>query len=196
VRNPKRRFLVVCEGANAEPLYLRALARASNTIIDILGGAGTPEVIAKTAIGKANELGVIGKRRRKLDWYERTDEVWAVFDRDEHHHYNEGIDLCRDNKIHVGRSNPCFEIWLILHFEDFQKPDARDEVLAHLCGLCPEYKIGKGRDADFAAILQNLEKAEQRAEQQLAARADEGDEHGAPSTTMFQLTRSLWKKRP
>jgi hypothetical protein len=64
-----------------------------------------------------------------------------------------------------------------------------------LCGLCPEYKIGKGRDADFATILQSLGKAEQRAEQQLAARAAEGNEHGAPSTTMFQLTKNIWKKR-
>lgn len=174
VRDPKRRFLIVCEGTNAEPLYLRALGRVSNTVIEILEGSGTPEVIAKIAIEKAKQLGVIGKARAGLAWYERADEVWAVFDRDEHHHFEEGVRLCRENCIGVGRSNPCFEVWLILHFEDFHRPDARDQVLARLCGLCPEYKVGKGREVHFDAILRNLEAAERRAEEQCAARRAEG----------------------
>jgi len=195
VRDPKRRFLVVCEGKNAEPLYFKALQRISNTIIDIIPGAGTPDAIAKTSIAEATARGVIGRGRRKLAWYERTDEVWAVFDRDEHHHYDDAIRLCEENQIFVGRSNPCFEIWLILHFEDFQKPDGREAALAYLCSVCPEYKLGKGREVDFNQIIEKLEIAEQRAEQQLTKRQDEGNEFGPPATTVLKITRSVWKKR-
>jgi hypothetical protein len=195
VRDPKRRFLIVCEGKNAEPLYFKALERISNTIIDIIAGAGTPDAIAKIAITQATARGVTGRGRKKLAWYERTDEVWAVFDRDDHCHFDAAIRLCEENQIFVGRSNPCFEVWLILHFEDFQKPDGRDAVLARLCDVCPEYKRGKGREADFDKLILELETAEQRAEQQLAKRQAEGGEFDPPSTTVFKLTRSVWKKR-
>jgi len=139
-------------------MYLRALGRLSQTLIEIVDSAGTPEVIAKTAIQKAIESGVIGKHRARLAWYERADQVWAVFDRDEHLHFDEAIDLCQNNDIHIGRSNPCFEVWLILHFEDFHRPDERDKVLGHLCKLCPEYKNGKGRDVNFDNIIKNLKR--------------------------------------
>lgn len=195
IRDPKQRFLIVCEGKNAEPRYFRALERLSNTIIDVIAAAGTPDAIAKIAIREAEKRGVIGRHRGKLAWYERTDEVWAVFDRDEHDHYEDAIRLCEENKICVGRSNPCFEIWLILHFQDFQKPDGRDAVLAHLCDIYPSYKAGKGREADFDQIIQNLDGAEKRAEAQLAKRKEEGSDFGPPSTTVFQLTKSIWKKR-
>ncbi len=190
-RNPKRRFIVVCEGKNSEPLYLRALARRSPTALELYEGAGTPEVIAKFAIEKALELGVIGKRRKKLAWYERADQAWAVFDRDEHHHFDEAVRLCEENGINIARSNPCFEVWLILHYEDFHKPDPRDKVFAHLCSLCPSYKDGKGRSADFNELLENLEQAEKRAIAQCEARANEGDRHAPPSTTVHTLTKAM-----
>lgn len=194
-RDPKRRFLVVSEDENSAPAYFRALAGASNSIIDVIGGAGTPEVIAQTAIDLAIERGVIGRKRKALAWYERTDEVWAVFDRDEHEHFDRGVRLCDENGICVARSNPCFEVWLILHIDDFHKPHDRHKVLQHLCGLIPEYKEGKGKNVDYVKMLEALADAERRAEKQLAARKAEGDEYGPPSTTVFKLTQSIWKKR-
>jgi RloB-like protein len=177
------------------PATSERLSVSQNAVIDVIPGAGTPDAIAKIAIAEATARGVIGRGRKKLAWYERTDEVWAVFDRDEHHHYDDAIRLCEETQICVGRSNPCFEVWLILHFQDFHKPDGREAVLAHLCEVCPSYKLGKGREADFDKIIMKLETAEQRAERQLAKRKDEGSEFGPPSTTVFRLTRSVWKKR-
>jgi hypothetical protein len=195
VSNPKRRFLVVCEDANSAPQYLRALQKLSNTIIDTIGGAGTPEVIAAIAIEEAQRRGVIGRKRRNLDWFEKTDEVWAMFDRDQHEHFNKGVALCEKHSIPIARSNPCFEVWLILHFIDYHKPDERDVVFNYLCELCPSYKEGKGRDMKFADLLKDIEIAEQRAEKQLAAREAEGKNYGPPSTTIFELTRSIRGKK-
>jgi hypothetical protein len=163
--------------------------------LDIHKAVGTPEVIARFAIERAREAGVIGKRRAKLAWYERADEVWAIFDRDVHDYFDEGVRLCEENGIRVGRSNPCFEVWLILHYDDFHKPDGRDQVFERLCAFCPEYKDGKGRKVDFNRLIDNLSAAEKRAEAQRSARKDEGDAYGPPSTTVYELTKSMWVKK-
>jgi hypothetical protein len=193
-RDPKTLFLLICEDTNSAPLYFSAIKRVSNANIEIIPGAGTPEVIAAKAVEEAKKRGFIGNRRR-LDWYAKSDQVWAVFDRDEHHHFDEGVKICAENGILLARSNPCFEIWLILHFEDFHRPDGRHLVLSRLCALCPEYKEGKGRAVDYGTLIRALDQAETRAEAQLRARSDEGVAFGPPSTTVFELTRGLWKNR-
>src|SRR5258708_568543 len=123
-RDPKRLFLLICEDTNSAPLYFSAVKRASGANIVIMPGAGTPEVIAAKAVEEAKKRGITGTRRGQ-DWYAKLDQVWAVFDRDEHHHFERGVNICADNGISVARSNPCFEIWIILHFEKYHKPDGR-----------------------------------------------------------------------
>ena len=44
------------------------------------------------------------------------DEVWCIFDVDEHPRLNEAIELARRNEINLAISNPCIELWFLLHF--------------------------------------------------------------------------------
>jgi hypothetical protein len=56
---------------------------------------------------------------RKSD--DEIDECWCVFDVEwpqNHPHLREAVQLAKDNGIRLAVSNPCFELWLILHFED------------------------------------------------------------------------------
>ncbi len=129
--------------------------------------------------------------RRKKDSYEENDEVWAVFDRDEHPAHDPAVRLCGDKKIGVARSNPCFEVWLVLHVREYDRPDDRWEVQALLQTHCPEYDARAGKLPDCAGLLTQLNEAERRAERQLTARHDEGNPHGPPSTTVFHLTRAI-----
>jgi hypothetical protein len=46
------------------------------------------------------------------------DEIWCVFDVDEHPHLPDAIQRAEQNGIRVAVSHPCFELWFILHFED------------------------------------------------------------------------------
>jgi hypothetical protein len=46
------------------------------------------------------------------------DEVWCVFDVDEHSHLAEAVRLAENNGINVAVSHPCFELWFILHYQD------------------------------------------------------------------------------
>ena len=41
-----------------------------------------------------------------------------MFDRDEHPNFAQAIDLAEKHGINLAISNPCLELWFILHFED------------------------------------------------------------------------------
>ena len=195
-REPLKKFTIFCEGKNTEPQYFKALQlslRGALLEIEILGAIGTPYTIAKTAMERVRKSGLSARGRRKLDSYEQGDQVWAVFDRDEHPRFQEAVEICRQHGIGVGRSNPCFEIWLILHFEAFDKPVGRHKVQKKLEELCPEYSSDKGKVLDCMKLVELMEAAEDKADAQLKSRELEGKPFGAPSTTVFNLTREIKK---
>ena len=110
---PRRRFVLFCEGKNTEPAYFAALKNAcSSTLIavEVVPGVGVPYTIAEKALAHVTAPGH-GRGRRNS--FEKRDQVWAVFDRDDHPRFDEAIALCERHGIRVGRSNPCFELWLI-----------------------------------------------------------------------------------
>jgi len=43
---------------------------------------------------------------------------FGVSDVDEHAHLGEALSLAARNGIKVAVSNPCFEVWFVLHYED------------------------------------------------------------------------------
>jgi RloB-like protein len=193
-REPQRRFTIVCEGKNTEPTYFRALQatiRDARVDLDIIPAAGVPMTIAERSIERVRLTSVMRRRRGRIDSYEEKDEVWAVFDRDEHHKYAEAVILCENKGVHVARSNPCFEVWIILHHTDFDRPDDRHAVQAHLESLCPEYDAARGKRPDCVRFVHKVEDAERRAARQLASREAEGIPFGPPSTTVFELTRAI-----
>lgn len=191
---PKRKFLLFCEGRNTEPRYFAEVRRLFSDAlveIDTRGGVGVPMRIAEEAIKEAELRRKAKRRKGRLDFYEQSDEIWAIFDRDEHPEYKNAVNACERASVRVGRSNPCFEIWLILHIEDFHRPDGRHAVQKHLERLRPDYCPDGSKTLDFASIMQDLEVAEERAAKQLDSRNSEGDPFGPPSTTIHELTKSI-----
>ncbi len=193
-REPKRRFILFCEGKKTEPAYFVAIKRAcSSALIEVETNpaAGVPHTLAESAVARARFLGLSRRSRKALNYFEKGDEVWAVFDRDEHPRFNEAVTLCEQAGVRVGRSNPCFEVWLILHIEDFDRPDDRHAVQAHLAKLRPEYDKRGAKTPDCADLVAHVDKAEQRAETQLSRRENEGNPYGRPSTTVGRLIRAI-----
>ena len=120
-REPKRRFIIFCEGKKTEPAYFAALRNecaGAQIEVETIPGVGVPHTVAKSAAERARELAL--RRRQAPNSFEENDQVWAVFNRDLTPHFEEAVGLCERNRIGVGRSNPCFEAWLILHVEDFK----------------------------------------------------------------------------
>ena len=193
-REPLRRFIIFCEGKNTEPSYFVALKQANKKAlidIDITGGCGVPYTIAEKASAEAERLGLNGKGRRKLNSFEERDEIWAVFDRDEHPRFEEAITLCRSRSVKVAHSNPCFELWLILHFCDFDRPDGRKSVQKFLRGLRPEYDPDQRKILNCEELLPNIEAAEKRAKNLLDRREQERSPFGPPSSTVGHLTQAI-----
>ena len=187
-RQPKRRLILFCEGKNTEPAYFGALRRAyrdDQIIVDIVPNVGVPYTIAKEAVEHTkNQLG-------KKDSFEENDQVWAVFDKDEHPRFDEAVALCERGGVHIGRSNPCFELWLILHERDYKRAENRHKMQKILELLRPEYDKDSGKMPDCDEMLARVEYAEERSERQLQDREEGSDPYGNPSTTVGRLTRAI-----
>ena len=158
------------------------------------GPLGVPKTVAEKAIEFAHERGLAKtkvRRRKKLDSYEENDEVWAVFDRDDHPAYKEAIEDCRGAGIPFAYSDPCFELWLLLHLMSFDAPCHRHTIQKKLEKQLEGYDPDSGKTADFGPLIDILELAENRAERQRDSRREEGEEDGNPSTNVYELTRAM-----
>ncbi|WP_168177050.1 RloB family protein [Thalassospira sp. MCCC 1A03138] len=190
---PKKTFYLFCEGKNTEPDYFRALKRKiRDPLIKIVDkpAAGVPMTIANLSVEQANAIGKGAKRKRVKQSYQEADEVWAVFDRDEHPHIQEAMQLCDSNNVGIAFSDPCFELWLILHIHDFNRACNRHDIQRALSDVLEGYERGRGKTADFSVLLEDIENAENRAEVLLDRRHEEGGDTN-PSTTVFKLTRRI-----
>lgn len=199
-QQPRSRFILICEGARTEPEYFAALNRlhaGALVEVDIYAQVGVPLTIAKEAAKRTSSI----RKARRRDSFVANDQVWAVFDRDEHPNFSEAIALCADAGVKVARSNPCFEVWLILHYCDYGKPDGRHVAQKEFSELHTSYDPRRGKGISANEIIEHIEVAEARAEAQLRARENEGQPYGAPSTTVGRLTASIrteaqrWKAR-
>lgn len=91
----------MCEGRNTEPTYFRELRRSiTNALVDleIVSAAGVPYSLAERAVELAKGTKLARRRHGGGNSYEAHDQIWAVFDRDEHPRYEEAIALCTGTK--------------------------------------------------------------------------------------------------
>lgn len=173
------RILIVSEGSKTEPNYfreIRAAYRLHTANVEVQPSESGTEPIQVVQYAKA--LFENGDRNKQIQ-PRAFEQVYAVFDRDDHRTYfnalkmTESLDgkLRNDNKQAVSfkavTSVPSFELWLLLHFEDIQAPLHRDEVMRRLKLCIRGYE--KGVDSAFASTHDRLNVAMQRA-QALAAR--------------------------
>lgn len=187
---PPKKFVIFSEGKNTEPEYFEALANGiPKTLIDliIVKAAGAPKTIGKKALERKKSI------KKDRNSFEENDEVWVVFDRDEHDAVKETIDNLSSQDVGVAFSNPCFEVWLILHYTDFDKSIGRHDVQKELEAICEGYSRKNGKKADFKALVSNVEAAEARAAKMNKRRENEGMPLQAPWTSVHNLTSSLRK---
>ncbi len=131
-------ILVFVEGARTEDGYVKHWWRLNRrnvivTIDEFTGAAPLPLVERAVAVRKQEMLDARRGRGRPHD------EIWCVFDVDEHPKLAEAIQLAERSGIEVAVSHPCFELWLILHYRDqtaYIEPDGAQRVAKELlkCG--------------------------------------------------------------
>ncbi|MCO8276824.1 RloB family protein [Actinoplanes sp. TRM 88003] len=112
-RRELKTIVVFCEGKNTEPDYVGGLKRlpqvqdSTALNIEIHPEQGTPLTLVEMAVGRITEPEV--------------DECWCLFDVEwpqNHPNLNAAVALADANGVQLAISNPCFELWLILHYQD------------------------------------------------------------------------------
>lgn len=167
------RILIVTEGSKTEPLYLeeiRAAHQLHSANVEVQPGQlGTAPIQVVRYAQQLFEEGDLHKGIRPKSF----DQIYAVFDRDEHDSYFNALSVAKslDGKLrNDGRqpvifkaiaSIPSFELWLLLHYEDIQHPLHRDEVMTRLKQHIHGYDKGSG--GAFATTRDQLAIATQRA---------------------------------
>lgn len=187
---PPSRIYIFFEGSNSEPDYFYALERLYTcSLIKLvpMKRAGSPKNIVTACLQKKKYLA------SRAASYEKNDEIWAVFDKDNFQCFDSSVEICRHHNIRVGFSNPCFELWLVLHKKEFNKPVTSKQIQRECDKLYPGYSEN-GKTLNFDSILNNLSEAEARAEKlrEMHKREEEKD-YFSPSTSIDKLTNRIKK---
>lgn len=113
------RILVVCEGAETEGRYLEPLRDDLNLKpnIEIVRAGKEILGVVEEAIQRRDERAAAAAS----PMVEEFDEVWCVVDTEQMIHnktaWDKGANRAKAAKLELAWSNPCFEYWLLLHFE-------------------------------------------------------------------------------
>lgn len=180
-------MVIFCEGTNSEPDYLKGIrqlehiAASASLKIEIHPEQGVPLTLVDMAIERKNNN-------------EEIDECWCVFDVEwprNHPNLNQAIEKARSNDVHLAISNPCFEIWLLLHFKTFARfvDNADAERLSKKC----DQRQGKSIQEHLAIYMDKRVIACKNARSLDRTHTNNGTAfpHNNPSSGMYQLLASL-----
>jgi hypothetical protein len=146
---------------------------------------GVPLHVVQIAMRLKDEAA--NEASRQHDDNLRWDEVWGVFDIDEHTSIDEARGLARKNDIRLAVSNPCFELWARLHFQSQSAHIERGKAQAALRRHLPGYD----KSLDFSKLHTSHETAVRRAEKLDEAAEKQGAPGRNPTTGVYRLTESI-----
>jgi hypothetical protein len=118
-------FLIICEGTNTEPQYFKGFPLSTAEVLTYGRGGESKMQLVEHAISNKPKY--------------QSHEIWVVFDRDVNYgqegqkaDFNEAVTRANEAGIHVAYSNDCFELWLILHYQDVRSQLHRSQLYAIL----------------------------------------------------------------
>lgn len=120
--------LIVCEGSKTEPNYfktLRTLWKLPSAQVEIRGGEcrSQPIDVVDFAIDKKLKR----ENSHRKSGIPKYDQIWCVIDHEaanKPENLDRALDIARLHGINIALSNPCFELWFLLHFKYSTKPYA------------------------------------------------------------------------
>lgn len=199
-RNERKRVLIICEGEKTEPLYFRELISffcLSTADIKICGKECGSDPLSVVKYGE-----YCFNNDNDFDF------ISFVFDRDAHKTYDKALDkinnMKRKNKfrktsINAITSNPCFELWFLMHFAFSSRPYSVKGCKSSADCLIDDlkkYEIFKNYSKSicnyFGEIIDKIEIAMKNSERLLLeGREEENKHHLNPSTFVHELVKIL-----
>ncbi|MBO8139939.1 MAG: RloB domain-containing protein [Thermosipho sp. (in: Bacteria)] len=188
IRPPKPIILIVCEGEKSEKFYFdgfRKEARISNVEIEVIGKGRPGNSLLKFTQNKVKNESIT------------YDQIWIVFDKDDLS--DEEFDSIVSkaiyrNKMNVAYSIPCFEYWLLLHFDYYNTPLTTKDCIKKLKNRFPVYRKNlddvyyKLADKKYSAI-ENAKRMEDEHKKQGNTKPSSKN----PSTLVYKLVIELEK---
>jgi len=130
----KKLFIISTEGTKTEPEYFQHFN--SEAVIQVKPLKGDNKTSPKAVLQRM-------ERHLKNECLRKSDEAWLVIDKDEWTD-DQLLDLhtwSKNNKKYgLAVSNPKFEYWLLLHFEEGTKIKSITEVTERLKRKIPNYE--------------------------------------------------------
>ncbi|MRH93014.1 RloB domain-containing protein [Nocardia sp. SYP-A9097] len=114
-RQERLRFLIYCEDEKAGAEYFKGVKGDLRAQIKIGSQHGEPLGLVKAAVDHMDRA-----ERCREDRWTPYDEVWCVIDVEApqpHACLDQALQLAKQNGVGVAFANPCFELWVMLHFE-------------------------------------------------------------------------------
>lgn len=205
VRASYDKVLIVCEGSKAEPLYFQELVdhyEIHSANVRISGDCGSDPV-------SVVKHGIQLYQAEKQSASGPFDRVYCVFDRDAHANYRQANEIVGGVKpkgvFFATPSVPCFEYWLLLHFDYTTAPfsavggtSSCAAALEKLNSDWPEYAKGRAGTFLHTLNLRNDELGYAKANAGRALRAAGENHTDNPSTHVHELVDYLQgiKKHP
>jgi len=139
-RDLNKMFLVVCEGEKTEPRYfedVRRCERIRGITVKCVGLGIDPVGIVTMAERLRSERSRAARKYGDVMF----DEVWAVFDMNHNPVTNirRAMGIAEKSDIHIALSDPCFEVWLLLHHQEQRAFIRSEEVARAIMLIYPHY---------------------------------------------------------
>jgi RloB-like protein len=187
-RPRRKELLVLVEGQVTEEGYLMFWRRQArrHTLVEIHEFHGTPMSLVEKAVAVQAEEEREEKRRRGR----AHDEFWCVFDVDEHPRLRDAIELASAHGIGLAISNPCIELWFLLHFVDqtgyIDRRAAQTQAKAQLnCGKHLDVRALESLAENFALAKTRAQRLDEK------HRNDGTPAPGNPSSSIWRIIESI-----
>jgi RloB-like protein len=187
-RPTRRSLLVFAEGEVTEERYINLYRRRHrrDVTVTVAEFHGTPLALVERAAEAGRREAHEERRGRR--W--APDEVWCVFDVDEHPGLAEARELAASEDIRLAISNPCIELFFALHFVEQDAHLGR-----HAARRLAEEHLACGKaltEQALEALAANYETARERAiALEAGHRRDGTPEPANPSSDLWRLIDSI-----
>jgi hypothetical protein len=125
----------------------------------------------------------VSKKKAPHDY----DQIWVVFDVDEHPGVPEAKKQAKDNNLMVAISNPCFELWALLHFQNQTGFISRHDAQRLVKTYIPEYE----KKLPCELLMKRIEDAFRRADELRIQNSRNQCAGNNPSTDVDHLVQNI-----